>query len=63
MNESELRRRLGMEVPFEWLAMREAYQASVHEPIILSAGTRWAEPFSPRLVEEWAARLFEEWRA
>ena len=58
MTESELRRRLGMEVPFAWLALREAYQSSVHEPIILNQGTQWEEPFGPSLTVEWAARLW-----
>lgn len=46
-------------IPFHWLALRDAYEASEHEPIMLNQGDPIEVPFTIDFAIEWAERLAE----
>ena len=60
MTEDELRRRIGMygDIPFEWIALRQAYILSSHEPIILNMGDHFVF-FGVTMALAWAEREAE----
>lgn len=44
-------------MPIEWRALRDAYRASRHEPIMLNQGGPAEQPFTVDFAIEWAERL------